>query len=77
MMSGMPVAVDSSPRLGQTVVAPVYLPKSGVFGSARTGIPSPRAARMTASQRSGDGALGVVGEDDCVDFGNESVARCR
>ena len=39
-----PVASASSPRFGHTIVAPEYLPKSGVFGSASTGIPACRAA---------------------------------
>src|SRR5271170_5577805 len=54
--AGTPVAAESSPRFGQTVVAPEYLLKSGVLGSARTGMPAVRAARMTASQRFGDSA---------------------
>ena len=70
--AGMPVAAESSPRLGQTVVAPEYLLKSGVLGSTRTGMPQRRAARMTASQSVvGERALGVVGEDDGVDLCDE------
>src|SRR5258708_28949224 len=49
--AGIPVAAASSPRLGQTVVAPVYLLKSGGLGSARTGMPAVLAARIIAAQR--------------------------